>query len=123
MAEYTPPCDRCSGSCCRYVAIEIGRPRSKGDYDYIRWYLLHKNVNVFIDHERKWFVEFRTPCEEQREDGLCDIYDERPKICRDYGNTDGECEYHDSPFREYFSTEKEFIRYLEVHGKDWKFRR
>ncbi len=122
MSDFQPPCDACGGSCCRYVAIEIDRPTTKQDYDHIRWYLLHRDVSVFIDHDRKWYIEFRTPCEKQREDNRCGIYNRRPKICRDHGNVEGECEYYDSPYREYFSTEKAFLTYLEKKGKDWKFK-
>ena len=123
MGEYTPPCDECGGACCRYVAVELDKPTKKTDYDNIRWYLLHQNVNVFIDHNGKWFIEFRTPCEKQREDSRCGIYSRRPKICRDHGNSEGECEFYDNPYRNYFATERQFLNYLEKKGIDWKYRR
>jgi len=121
--NFQPPCDECGGSCCRYVAIEIDKPTAKGDYDHIRWYLVHRDVNVFIDHDKKWFIEFRTTCEHQGSDNRCQIYDTRPRICRGHGNEDGECEFFDSPYLEYFSSEKVFLDYLEGRGIDWKFRR
>ena len=77
-------CIECRGKCCGYVSIEIDEPTNKEDMDDIRWYLMHKNVNVYIDEDRDWFVEFQTPCEGfDRE--RCEIYDDRPKICRDHG--------------------------------------
>ena len=75
MSEtYVPPCEECGGKCCDYVAIEIDTPKTKTDFDNIRWYLVHENINVFIDHNKKWHVEFRTPCEKQLSDKKCGIY-------------------------------------------------
>lgn len=118
--EYLAPCDECGGRCCRYVAIGIDRPRSKNDYDTMRWYLAHKDVNVFIDHEKNWFVEFRTPCEEQDANSRCLIYGRRPAICRKHGNTEGGCEFYDTPYSEYFSSLEELESYLDSKGIDWR---
>ncbi len=123
MSDFKAPCEECGGSCCRYVAIEIDKPKAKQDYDHIRWYLLHRDVNVFIDHEKKWYIEFRTICEEQLEDNRCGIYEKRPKICREHGIADGECEFYDSPYLEYFTSEETFIEYLKQKAKDWEFKR
>ncbi|PKL40417.1 MAG: zinc/iron-chelating domain-containing protein [Spirochaetae bacterium HGW-Spirochaetae-1] len=119
---YKAPCRDCGGKCCQYIAIEIDRPTTKKGYDFIRWYLLHKNTNVFVDHDSKWHVEFRTECEEQESQGRCEIYDRRPKICRDHGIEEGDCEYYDLPYSLYFTTESEFITYLEGKGIDWRYR-
>ncbi len=120
---FVPPCEECGGRCCRYVAIEIEKPSAKNDYDNIRWYLLHRDINIFVDHDGKWYIEFRTPCEQQMEDHRCGIYSVRPRICRAHGNSEGECEYYDTPFKHYFSTEKDFLAFLEKKGIDWRFRR
>jgi len=123
MEEFQAPCEKCGGTCCRYVAIEIDRPKTKQDFDHIRWYLLHRDVHVFIDHEKKWYVEFRTTCDEQLKDNRCGIYDRRPKICREHGIAEGECEYYDTPYQEYFSHEDDFLKYLVEHKKEWEFKR
>ena len=117
-----PPCEKCGGKCCNYIAVEIDKPGSKADYDHIRWYLLHNDVNVFIDHDKKWFIEFRTTCEEQDSDNRCSIYERRPKICRTHGSEEYECEYYDSPYYKYFSFENEFLNYLENKGIKWEFK-
>lgn len=117
-----PPCFECGGSCCKYVAVEIDKPTNKSEYDHVRWYLVHRDVNVFIDHDNKWFIEFRSECEHQGKDMKCGIYSTRPKICREHGNYEGECEYYDNPYREYFSSEKQFVKYLEKKKIDWKFK-
>ena len=119
---YKAPCNECGGRCCNYIAIEIDKPKTKNDYDSMRWYLSHKNVNIFIDHKKKWFVEFRTPCEFQKDDKKCGIYNKRPNICRSHGNSEGECEFYDSPYSEYFSSLTELEKYLDNKGIDWKFK-
>ena len=123
--EKAPPaCIVCGGSCCRYVAIEIDRPTTKTQYDHVRWYLLHENVNVFIEHDNKWYVEFRSPCEKLDDNGLCSIHKSktRPRICKTHGEEEGSCEYYDSPYKIYFSTAKQFETYLEKKGKDWRWK-
>ena len=122
MEKFTPPCRECGGKCCNYIAVELDKPAAKKDYDHIRWYLTHRNVNVFIDHDSKWYVEFRTPCLEMTGDRKCGIYGIRPSICRDHGNAEGECEYYDTPYKEYFSSRIDFEKYLENKKTDWKFR-
>ncbi len=123
IPDFLAPCNECGGKCCEYVAIEIDKPTSKSDYDNVRWYLVHRNVNIFIDHDSKWFIEFRTPCEKQQFDKRCSIYEIRPKICRDHGNVEGECEFYDNPYKKYFKTAEEFQLYLENKGIDWRFKK
>jgi len=78
-------CTRCGGKCCRYVVVEIDKPRAKIDREEIRWFLAHKNVLVFVDNEDKtWNVQFNTPCEHLDERGRCRIYPRRYDICRDH---------------------------------------
>lgn len=119
--DFNPPCTECGGMCCNYVAIELERPTSKKDYDSIRWYLAHKNVNVFIDHSKKWYVEFRTECEKMDNKKKCSIYNTRPSICRGHGNEEGSCEFFDSPYIEYFTCTDEFENYLDKKKKSWRF--
>ncbi len=118
--NYKAPCEKCGGKCCGYVAIEIDKPKAKKDYDIIRWYLAHDNVSVFIDHDKNWHVEFKTPCNFQSSDKQCLIYSSRPLICRDHGISEGDCEYYDSPYLQYFSSCDELEIYLEHKGVDWK---
>ena len=119
---FLPPCVECGGKCCEYVAVEVDRPTTKKEYDHIRWWLVHRGVNVFIDHDRKWFIEFRSPCENLTPDKKCLMYHDRPNICRGHGNKDEECEYFDTPYLKYFSSAKEFEGYLTKKGKDWRYK-
>lgn len=82
MAKKT--CDGCGAKCCRYVAIEIDTPETKEDFENIKWYVCHKNINVYFDCDDVWHIEFLTPCEFIGDDNLCTIYEKRPQICRDY---------------------------------------
>lgn len=48
-------------------------------------------MNVFVDDDGVWHLEFLTPCEFLDENNFCKIYDRRPKICRDY--SEDECTF------------------------------
>jgi uncharacterized protein len=119
-------CDGCGGQCCRYVALEWDKPAGKRAYDHIRWFLLHENVAVFIDTDRKWFVEFQTPCSALAADGRCADYAARPLICRQHGEgSETQCEIRGegSPYLFRFETARAFERYLDERGVDWRFKR
>jgi len=64
--------------------VEIDKPETKEEWDEIRWKVSHKNVNVVLDNDDDWCVEFLTDCEHLGEGGQCDIYDRRPQICREH---------------------------------------
>lgn len=121
--DFQPPCRECGGSCCRYVAIEIDGPKTKQQIDHIRWYLLHENVGVFMENDRKWYVEFRARCRDQLSNGRCGRYADRPLICREYGNEEGACEYYASPHIHYFDAIEDFEKFLDKKGKDWRYKR
>ena len=94
-------CEDCDGMCCKYVAIEIDAPEKKQDFENIKWYVLHKNVNVFVSEDDEWHVEFITPCEFLGENGLCENYEKRPKICKDYDEE--YCLFHNPDYSEKFT--------------------
>lgn len=77
------PCHGCT-KCCEYIALEIDKPEDKNDFGQIRWFLTHKDVWVFIDHDKSWNLQFNTVCEKIGEGGWCEIYDKRPGICKGY---------------------------------------
>ena len=85
-------CENCKGNCCKYVAIEIDTPETKEDFEDIKWYVVHKNVQVYVDEENIWHIEFLTPCEHLGEKNKCKIYNKRPTICREYNHD--ECTFH-----------------------------
>ncbi len=123
-AQYTTlPCTECGAQCCRYVAIEIDAPKTKKQYDDVRWYLLHENIYVFIDHDGCWHIEFRTKCRALAANHQCTEYETRPQVCRDHGWPIGSCEFFDSPYKYRFHSVEEFERYLDRRKIDWRYKR
>jgi uncharacterized protein len=103
IPKHKNPCFDCGALCCKGVATPINTPRSKNDWDEIRWLVAHERVQVFKDHENDWLVEFMTPCEKLDEEDKCKVYSIRPKICRDHEDDEcvknGEEAYHKMIFR------------------------
>ncbi len=83
-------CITCGAKCCSYFALPIEEPETKGDFDDIRWYLLHEGVSVFVDDD-DWYIQIDSTCTALRPDHLCGIYEDRPRICRKYKAKD--CEH------------------------------
>jgi Fe-S-cluster containining protein len=111
--EPQPPCHECNGLCCRHIALEIDAPTRKADFDNIRWYLMHEEVKVGIDHGGKWLLEVPLVCRFLKNNG-CAIYKKRPDICREYPDSGDFCEFEDktSPYKVLFTDEKAFERYV-----------
>jgi len=105
-------CKHCAAKCCRYFALPIETPTTRKDFEYIRWYLLHDRATVFIEDE-DWYLLVHTTCKHLGEDNLCDSYDTRPQICRDYGTKN--CEYEDDwVYDHYFETPEQIAEYMEA---------
>jgi len=85
-------CKYCNGKCCRYVTTELETPKTERDFEDIKWFVAHKNVEVFIEKDGQWYIEFITPCKNLGHDNLCKIYETRPHICRELKHE--ECEFH-----------------------------
>lgn len=116
-------CADCDGHCCKYVAVQLDRPRAKRDYDHIRWFLMHANVAVYIDRYRRWFVEFQTPCRELQPDNKCGRYAERPDICRLHNTGDDVCERHEpEPYQVCFTDARQFEAWLDQRQINWRFK-
>lgn len=116
------PCADCAARCCRYLATEIDPPRTKRDYDDIRWYLLHRAVSVFLDAEGSWFLAFDSPCLQLSTTGRCRSYATRPRLCRAHGREPGSCEFHGPLHRTRFATAADFEHWLDAQGIDWRYR-
>lgn len=83
-------CLRCAAKCCGYFALPIDEPEDRKDFDDIRWYLLHEAVSVFVE-DGDWYIQIDSRCSALTAEGLCSIYEDRPRICRKYKA--GECEF------------------------------
>lgn len=103
-------CCKCTG-CCRYVTIPLEKPRSKEKIDHYIWYLLHKNVQIYIDNDGDWNLLFITPCTKLLPTGKCAIYPTRPKICKDYSPKS--CSRTGKDHTHLFMTPEAMLEYLE----------
>lgn len=120
--EITPDesiCDFCVGKCCRYFTVPLKTPRTRADFDELRWYLAHERTLIFVETETtgkkprvKWNLVVWNRCDYLGPDQRCGIYDDRPQVCRDY--TPDTCEY-DSPwvFERSFETPDSIREYGE----------
>lgn len=109
-------CKKCAGLCCRYLALPLDTPEGKDDYDDIRWYLAHEGISIFVE-ENDWYIQVANRCKHLTRDNLCEIYDQRPRICRGY--EDDNCDFHsgDYGYEMQFSSLEEFDEYLAKEGK------
>lgn len=112
IASHEVLCDHCTAKCCKYFALPIERPTEKGDYEFIRWFLLHGHATVFTE-EKSWYLLVHTECKHLQPDQRCGIYDTRPQICRDYSTKD--CEYEDDwVYERYFETAEQVSEFAEA---------
>ena len=87
MSKSNNQCVRCRGLCCRYFGLPIDTPETAGDFDDIRWYLLHKNTEVYVSDD-DWYLNVKNTCKHLQADYGCEIYESRPRICRGYSTKD-----------------------------------
>ncbi len=105
-------CDYCTAKCCRYFALPIDLPKTRQDFDHLRWYMIHRRVSFFVD-EGTWYLMVHADCEHLLDDHRCGIYHDRPQICRDY--TTDECEYDDdTSYDQFFETAEQVWEYAEA---------
>lgn len=103
-------CSACGGQCCRYITVQIPRPRNKADIDEVRWFLAHEGVSVYIE-DGQWHVQAFNRCRYLTADYRCAIYENRFDVCREHDPT--ECESSDgAPDAVEFHTTAEFDAYL-----------
>ena len=118
----TRKCQRCGGSCCKYITVSVPAPRSMLDFDNLIWQLHHKKVNVLKDADG-WSLLINNRCKNLGSDGKCGIYTQRPITCREHSAD--HCEY-DDPLPEnaelYFSDADAMLTYCKKRFKNWKKR-
>ena len=83
MSDKKGDCKKCPGLCCRYFGLPIETPETAGDFDDVRWYLLHKGTEVYVS-DGDWYINIKNPCKKLQSDHACGIYEKRPRICRGY---------------------------------------
>jgi Fe-S-cluster containining protein len=102
------------GLCCSYVAVEIDEPTTIKAATDILWYLYHQNICIYAEGD-EWMVQIEARCQHYQDDHKCAIYETRPKICRDYDETN--CEINAEEVGNVFYTPGEFLAYLAQHYK------
>ncbi len=96
-----PPCHDCDALCCQYFALEIDAPKDAEDFEDLRWYLLHGKTWIWVEDD-DWFLQVDHPCRYLGPNNVCQIYDERPTICREYGLREN-LEHAEDPLCDYFA--------------------
>lgn len=110
-------CSRiCKGNCCKHLIIQIPGPNTEEDVDGLRYFLYHKDVNLYVDDEDNWFIDFITECEKLTDNNDCGIYETRPNICKEYPPYGSSCEYNQIISKAYFSDVDSFDKYLKEKG-------
>ena len=106
-------CDKCTGLCCRYFALPIETPETKEDYDDIRWYLSHEGITVFVE-DGDWYINIKNKCKYLSEDYSCKIYNERPRICREYTTADCDLTEGEYDYELHFTNDKQMGEYIKI---------
>ena len=111
-------CGKCTGLCCRYFALPIDDPEDWDDFDDVRWYLTHENIDVFVE-DGDWYINIRNKCKHLSEKNYkCQIYEKRPKICRGYKIDD--CDYtgDEYDYEMHFTNDRQMEEYMKIKFGD-----
>lgn len=114
MAKRKSLCGKCTGLCCRYMALPIDTPQDRDDYDDVRWYLCHEDVTIFVE-DGSWYINVKNKCKYlSGKDHLCLIYDERPKICRGYKHNDCDLTEGEYDYELHFNDAQQMAEYIKI---------
>jgi Fe-S-cluster containining protein len=107
-------CLKCTGQCCRYFALPIDTPKTREDYDDIRWFLCHKDITIFVE-DGDWYINIKNKCRHLSEkDHRCRIYDKRPAICRKYRHRDCDFVEGEYEYQLHFTNDKQMQEYMNI---------
>ena len=107
-------CARCTALCCRYVAVEIDEPEDDQDFDNIRWYVSHENVQVYQDDNGDWYIQFFTRCRHLGEKYECTIWPNHYAICKEYEMRQCEFTLGQGGEKHLFRCAEDVDRYVEA---------
>jgi uncharacterized protein len=77
----TSPCRDCSDNCCRKFFIILEDIK---DRDWMKWLSFHQGVTVEKLGGKRIKVWFNYPCAHVLDDGSCAVYQNRPRMCREF---------------------------------------
>jgi hypothetical protein len=75
------PCGDCQDNCCKRFFIILEDIR---DRDWMKWLSFHRGVSIEKLGGRRIKVWFDYPCNHLRDDNSCDVYEKRPRMCREF---------------------------------------
>lgn len=105
-------CSYCTAKCCRYFALPIEEPTTWKEFDYLRWFMMHGRVSLFVE-EKVWYLMVHADCQHLLPDHRCGTYETRPQVCREYSITN--CEYEDDAvYEKFFETPEQIWEYAEA---------
>lgn len=119
--KMTPACTKCTGLCCRYIALPLDNPEDWKDYDDIRWYLCNEHTSVFVE-DGQWYLNVNNKCRYLSEqDHRCQLYGMRPKICRGYDTDNCDLTGGDYGYELHFTTDTQMEEYMRIKFGDKVF--
>jgi len=77
-------CGGCTALCCSYFALEIDAPDEPADFENMRWYIIHEDVQIFVDDD-VWYLQIYRKCT-WLDGNKCGNYENRPQICHEYSD-------------------------------------
>ena len=107
-------CRQCLARCCRYFAFEIDKPTSYKEFENLRWYLMHEGVTIHIDLEGDWYIAISNRCKNLDARNRCRDYDNRPLICRSYGQASCDFSQGDYEYRALFTKPEQLEQYARM---------
>lgn len=105
-------CLQCA-RCCTYVAVGINAPTTPKLATEILWHLYHQGVTVCRDEAGEWYVQFEARCKNLGPGNLCEVYLNRPHICRAYDDQTCEVNAPQIDLIE-FKEPSQFLEYLRA---------
>ncbi|MCD6304294.1 MAG: YkgJ family cysteine cluster protein [Planctomycetes bacterium] len=115
--EVPAVCRQCGGKCCQYFCFQIDAPDSFEEFDDLRWFLLHEGITIHVD-EGDWYISIANRCKALGEHGRCEIYENRPLICRKYSTENCDFTGGDYGYEEFFQSPEDIEKYaMKVLGK------
>jgi uncharacterized protein len=102
-------CRQCPATCCKNLAMSIGKPVTSKEIADLKWQLHFDTVKVYI-HKHHWYQLVEGRCMYLGKDNRCTIYEKRPAICRKHNPPN--CERFGDYYDTMFNTPEDLETYL-----------
>src|SRR5262245_61462049 len=63
-------CSYCTALCCRYFSIRINTPKTRKEFDDLRWFMMHGRISVYVE-EGVWYLCVYGDCKHLKNDHRC----------------------------------------------------